>query len=83
MSALGAAGVDRELARIERVAAAEAINHENGERRILVQSNVRGRDVGSFVSEAQRSIAARVKLPTGYYLAWGGSSRTNSAPCSG
>ena len=60
------------LARIKRVAAAEAINHENGERRLVVQSNVRGRDVGSFVAEAQELIGTRVTLPSGYYLAWGG-----------
>jgi cobalt-zinc-cadmium resistance protein CzcA len=60
------------LARIRLVAAAEAINHENGERRLVVQSNVRGRDVGSFVAEAQRLIGARVSMPSGYYLAWGG-----------
>ena len=50
----------------------EVINHENGERRIVVQSNVRGRDLGSFVAEAQRRIDGRVPLPTGYYIDWGG-----------
>jgi cobalt-zinc-cadmium resistance protein CzcA len=50
----------------------EAINHENGERRLVVQTNVRGRDIGSFVAEAQQDLAGRVTLPEGYHLAWGG-----------
>jgi len=48
------------------------INREWGKRRITVQCNVRGRDVGSFVAEAQKKIAAQVKLPTGYGIEWGG-----------
>jgi cobalt-zinc-cadmium resistance protein CzcA len=48
------------------------INREWGKRRITVQCNVRGRDVGSFVAEAQRKIADQVKLPESYSLEWGG-----------
>ena len=48
------------------------INREWGRRRITVQCNVVGRDVGSFVAEAQREIAAQVKLPEGYSIEWGG-----------
>jgi cobalt-zinc-cadmium resistance protein CzcA len=48
------------------------INREWGKRRITVQCNVRGRDVGSFVAEAQKKIADQVKLPEGYSLEWGG-----------
>jgi cobalt-zinc-cadmium resistance protein CzcA len=48
------------------------INREWGKRRITVQCNVRGRDVGSFVAEAQRKIAEQVKLPTSYSIEWGG-----------
>ncbi|HOX58314.1 MAG TPA: CusA/CzcA family heavy metal efflux RND transporter [Candidatus Paceibacterota bacterium] len=48
------------------------INREWGKRRITVQCNVRGRDVGGFVAEAQRAIAERVKLPEGYTIEWGG-----------
>jgi heavy metal efflux system protein len=48
------------------------INREWGKRRITVQCNVRGRDVGSFVAEAQKKIAGQVKLPTGYSIEWGG-----------
>jgi cobalt-zinc-cadmium resistance protein CzcA len=52
--------------------APETITHENAERRLVVQSNVRGRDVGSFVGEARARLAAAVTLPPGYYLTWGG-----------
>ena len=48
------------------------INREWDKRRITVQCNVRGRDVGSFVAEAQRKIAEQVKLPESYSLEWGG-----------
>ena len=48
------------------------ISHDNGQRRIVIQLNVRGRDMGGFVAEAQRRIAERVKLPTGYFITWGG-----------
>jgi cobalt-zinc-cadmium resistance protein CzcA len=49
------------------------IMHEAGQRRIVVQRNVRGRDLGSFVAEAQRRVAERVPLPPGrYHLEWGG-----------
>jgi cobalt-zinc-cadmium resistance protein CzcA len=48
------------------------INREWGKRRITVQCNVRGRDVGSFVAEAQQKIAQQVKLPESYSLEWGG-----------
>ncbi|MBC7782464.1 MAG: CusA/CzcA family heavy metal efflux RND transporter [Burkholderiales bacterium] len=48
------------------------ISRENGKRRVVAQANVRGRDIGSFVAEAQRRIDAEVKLPPGYYIDWGG-----------
>ncbi len=60
------------LATIRLAATPEAVNHENAERRLVVQSNVRGRDVGSFVDEAQRRLAATLTLPAGYYITWGG-----------
>jgi cobalt-zinc-cadmium resistance protein CzcA len=50
----------------------EMVNREAGQRRMLVQMNVKGRDIGSFVQEGQRKIAQAVKLPPGYYLDWGG-----------
>lgn len=48
------------------------ISRENGKRRVVVQANVRNRDIGSFVAEAQKSIDTQVKIPTGYWLEWGG-----------
>lgn len=48
------------------------ITRENGKRRVVVTANVRGRDIGSFVVEAQQQIQAQVSLPAGYWLGWGG-----------
>ena len=48
------------------------ISRENGKRRIVVSANVRGRDLGSFVADAQQQIAEKVKLPAGYWIGWGG-----------
>jgi heavy metal efflux system protein len=48
------------------------ISRENGKRRVVVTANVRGRDIGSFVEEAERRIQAEVKIPAGYWTAWGG-----------
>ncbi len=59
------------IAQVRQTLAPETISHENGERRIVVQANVRGRDVGSFVAAA-RARLADLSLPAGYYLTWGG-----------
>src|SRR6266849_5287383 len=48
------------------------ISRENGKRRVVVTAEVRGRDIGSLVEEAQARVAERVSLPAGYWLAWGG-----------
>jgi cobalt-zinc-cadmium resistance protein CzcA len=48
------------------------ISRENGKRRVVVQANVRGRDVAGIVRDSQGQIAARVPLPPGTYLQWGG-----------
>jgi len=48
------------------------ISRDNGKRRIVVQANVRGRDVASVVTDAQEKIASDVRLPAGTYLEWGG-----------
>ena len=48
------------------------ITRENGKRRVVVQANVRGRDVAGVVGDAQKQIAAKVPLPPGTYLQWGG-----------
>ena len=49
-----------------------AITRENGRRYVGVRMNVRNRDMGSFVAEAQRKVAASVPLPEGYSVLWGG-----------
>jgi heavy metal efflux system protein len=48
------------------------VSRENGKRRVVVTADVRGRDIGSAVGEAQAKIAQRVTLPPGYWLTWGG-----------
>jgi len=60
------------LARIENVPAPAQISREMGKRRVVVQLNVRGRDLGTFVREAQAAIKEKVPLKEGYYLTWGG-----------
>ncbi len=60
------------VARIEVVDGPNQISRENGKRRVVVQANVRGRDVASVVADAQAKIAADVTLPPGTYLEWGG-----------
>lgn len=61
-----------QVAKIVETEGPSTINREWGRRRITVQCNVRGRDVGSFVAEAQKQIAEQVKLPEGYSIEWGG-----------
>lgn len=48
------------------------ISREDGLRRIGIEMNVQGRDIGSFVEEAKQKIKSNVKLPAGYYITWGG-----------
>ena len=47
------------------------VSRENGKRRIVISANVTGRDLGSFVADAQQAVSA-VKIPAGYWTAWGG-----------
>ncbi len=61
-----------ELADIRVDESPPSIEHESSRRRTFVSANVRGRDVASFVGDAQRRIAEQVKLPTGYTIGWGG-----------
>jgi len=61
------------LAKIEISEGARVIRREDGKRRAVVQCNVRGRDLGGFVAEAQRRIEQQIgRLPEGYWLGWGG-----------
>jgi cobalt-zinc-cadmium resistance protein CzcA len=61
-----------EVAEFDLTPGPNQISRENGKRRIVVTCNIRGRDIGSFVKEAQASIAAQVTVPSGYWIAWGG-----------
>ncbi len=61
-----------QVARVRTVEGPEVIDHEGGQRYVVVQSNVRGRDLGGFVADVRREVAARVAMPAGYYVAYGG-----------
>lgn len=61
-----------DLTRIQEVVGPRQVTRENNQRFIAVQCNVRGRDIGSFVEEAQYAIDGKVKLPPGYLVDWGG-----------
>jgi len=60
-----------EMASLELAPGPNQVSREDGKRRIVVSANVTGRDLGSFVADAQAAIAG-VKVPTGYWTAWGG-----------
>ncbi len=62
----------RMLAKIESVDSVSTINREWGRRLIRVQCNVSGRDISSFVDEAQKAINESIELPAGYVIDWGG-----------
>jgi cobalt-zinc-cadmium resistance protein CzcA len=61
-----------QVANISVTRAAQVINREEGQRRMVVMSNVRGRDLGSFVHEVQDRIRGKVNLPPGYSITYGG-----------
>ena len=61
-----------EVADIKVVQAYGSINREQSKRRAAVLINLRGRDTESFVEEAQKVVESKIKIPTGYYLEWGG-----------
>ncbi len=48
------------------------VSREDAQRRIVIQCNVRGRDMGGFVAQAKKAVANRVRLPVGYFVTWGG-----------
>jgi cobalt-zinc-cadmium resistance protein CzcA len=63
------------LSQLANIAISEGpvqISREDGLRRIGIEMNVQGRDIGGFVAEAKRRIKEKVTLPPGYYLTWGG-----------
>lgn len=61
-----------QVARVSMARGPEVISRENGQRRIVVQCNVRGRDLGSFVAEAEQRLQEALRLPAGYSIDWGG-----------
>jgi cobalt-zinc-cadmium resistance protein CzcA len=61
-----------QLADIEEEEGPAQISREGGQRRIAVELNVRGRDLASFVGEAQKAVSSKVRIPCGYELKWGG-----------
>ncbi len=61
-----------QIARVDVAPGASSIDRENNSRYIGIKCNVRGRDLGGFVEDAQRQVAAKVTLPPNAYLVWGG-----------
>ncbi len=61
-----------ELATLSLAPGPNQVSREDGKRRVVVSANVRGRDLGSFVAQAQRAVSEQVVLPSGYWLGWGG-----------
>ena len=61
----------RQLVELRFTDGLNQVSRENGKRRVVIQVNVRGRDIGSFVTEARSKVEA-VQLPPGSYLQWGG-----------
>lgn len=62
----------RAVATFEQTEGANQVSRENGKRRVVATADVRGRDIGSLVAEAQRAVDERVKLAPGTWLSWGG-----------
>ncbi|ADE12200.1 efflux RND transporter permease subunit [Sideroxydans lithotrophicus] len=60
------------VARLERADGPVNVNRENGKRMVVIQTNVRDRDLVGFVDEAKAAIAAQIKMPEGYSITWGG-----------
>jgi len=61
-----------QVARVQTVEGPEVINHEGGQRYVVVQSNVRGRDLGGFAADVKTAVRQRVTFPPGYYVTYGG-----------
>lgn len=61
-----------QVASLDLVLGPNQISRENGKRLVIVSANVRGRDIGSFVEEAEAAITTQVKVPAGYWTTWGG-----------
>jgi cobalt-zinc-cadmium resistance protein CzcA len=61
-----------DVATIDIAPGPNQISRENGKRSVVVTANVRGRDIGSFVADAQSKIASGIQVPSGYWIDWGG-----------
>ena len=61
-----------DVASLEVAPGPNQISREDGKRRVVVTANVRGRDIGSFVAEAEQKIQAQAPVPVGYWTTWGG-----------
>jgi cobalt-zinc-cadmium resistance protein CzcA len=61
-----------EVAKLELALGPNQVSRENGKRRVVVTANVRGRDLGSFVNEAEALIGEKLQPPPGYWVTWGG-----------
>jgi cobalt-zinc-cadmium resistance protein CzcA len=61
-----------EVATLDIAPGPNQFGRENGKRRVVITANVRDRDIGSFVAEAKNEIDANVKIPSGYWITWGG-----------
>jgi cobalt-zinc-cadmium resistance protein CzcA len=61
-----------QVASVERIEGPRQVTRENGQRYITIQTNVRERDIGSFVAEGQNAVAGNIDLPPGYFVEWGG-----------
>jgi cobalt-zinc-cadmium resistance protein CzcA len=62
----------QDVAKVETVIGPNQISREDGKRRVVVTANVRGRDLGSFITEVQQKVGAEVEIPTGYWVSYGG-----------
>jgi cobalt-zinc-cadmium resistance protein CzcA len=71
-NAVGTSVSLRTLASFEQTEGANQISRENGKRRVVATAEIRGRNIGSLVAEAQAKVADQVKLPPGAWLTWGG-----------
>ncbi|PPD46613.1 MAG: CusA/CzcA family heavy metal efflux RND transporter [Methylocystis sp.] len=62
----------KQVASFSTVDGQNQISRENGKRRVVVSANVRGRDIASVVTEARAKVDAKVQIPPGYWIEWGG-----------
>jgi CzcA family heavy metal efflux pump len=69
---LGAKVPLRDLAKVQMTTGPNSINHENGQRRIVISANTEGRDLGAVVNEVKETLASKIELPEGYFFELGG-----------